>query len=97
MMKPEDVKVGMRVRCGIERPREAEVVGSPKSEGGSVRVTVKFKTGELYDAPLWMLSLIIKRPSARRVSVKDVAREFEAGGGTIGERELDLMRKAGVK
>jgi hypothetical protein len=92
-MEPQDIVVGMKVRCGLHDERTGEVVGV--TSNGVVRV--KYMTGETVEAFSWMLRPL-KRPSAR-YSLIDIVREFERKGGTVDVREQidELVRKLGVQ
>jgi hypothetical protein len=66
MTQPEEIRVGMHVYYGVERPRKVEVIGAPYKDGNRWRVPVRFMTGEEDHVMLTFVRVHKKLPSARR-------------------------------
>jgi hypothetical protein len=107
----KDVVVGMRVRAGLELPRDVLVYAAPFQVDGRWRVPCEYRTGTREDLPLAVLHHAPKRPSARygreqlpneaRATLYKVVAEFNEvvpESSRVGSVELeDKIRKHGVR
>ena len=99
-MNPEDIKIGMRLRYGVQLPREVTVTGNALERDGRWFVPVRFITGALEVVPFALLCARPKRPSVRRqeVSLRGVVKAFnEVAPETIAESDVvAALQKHGV-
>jgi hypothetical protein len=98
-MERSEIKKGMRLTFGIDHPRDVEVIGVPFERSGRMLVLCEYATGYTVEAPLTLLFPIKKRPSARRVPLKDVVKVFNELAPECAiseERVADALKKHGL-
>lgn len=99
-----DITVGTKALYGVTNPREVEVLSPPHEVAGSLRCLVRFRTGTEELVPVSLLHPLPKRPSARRVSLKDLVKaanktltDAGLGDSCISDSEFErFMKKHGV-